>query len=483
MSKKIKVLFLASEADPFIKIGGLGDVAGSLPGALRALGDVDIRLVIPLHPRMSLGDAHLSLSFSVTSTRGDFTVEAWETHVGDLPVYALGSDLITHADQIYHSDASLDGPKFGLFSLAALRLAEELKWKPDILHANDWHTALSIYALGLRRPTDRFFARTRSLLGVHNLPYLGVGANNALELFALPIAQVSALPWWAVDFPLPLGLLAADHIVAVSPTYSQEILTPQFGSGLDEFLLTRADTISGILNGIDTRAWDPESDPNLKANYTPTELLHRQINKRELQAEFNLDPAADAPLIAVVSRLDPQKGIDLIPPALRSIADLPWQAVILGTGFTEIEAAALALAAEFPGRISTTIRFDAALSHRIYAGADMLLIPSRYEPCGLTQMIAMRYGCIPIGNATGGLKDTIIDYSEFGEGTGFLFNGADSDLLAAAIAKALRVYPVEKEWQAMQTRGMTTDFSWEKSARTYRRLYEFLQGRAITPIL
>jgi starch synthase len=379
--------------------------------------------------------------------------------------------VITKDEQIYHSDASLDGPKFTLFSLAALELARHLDWVPDILHANDWHTALSIYALRQRRHEDRFFNKTITLIGVHNMPYLGVGAGNALASFGLSPAYGSMLPWWAQDMPLPLGLLSADHIVTVSPSYAQEMLTPDFASGLHDFLQSRSQNITGILNGLDTLRWDPATDSALTANYSLDSLDARRANKTALQNELGLTIDPSIPLLCMVTRLDPQKGVDLLPNALRQAADFTWQVVILGTGDPALEGTMRTLEASFPNRIRAAIRFDTRLSRRIYSAADAILIPSRYEPCGLTQMIGMRYGCIPIAHATGGLRDTVLDYTDFDQSTGFLFHGLTSESLAAVIRRTLHVYAQPELWQGLQMRSMQKDFSWENSAKKYLNLY------------
>lgn len=481
MKSSLKILFLAAEADPLVKVGGLGDVAGSLPRALRELA-VDARLALPYHgvirrqglPVKSLGT--FSIPFHVGWTRA----EAWELDLNGLPVYLIGGELLPLEAPIYSQDTAADGLKFTFFSLAALELARRLEWQPQVVHANDWHTAPAVYALGLRRKLDAFYRRTATLVGLHNLPYLGVGTASALAAFGLPPAKGSALPWWAQDMPLPLALLSADAIAAVSPTYALEILTEEFGSGLQDFLQTRRSVITGILNGLDTQRWNPQSDEALAARYGVADLEKRQANKAALQAEFNLPQDAQAGLMTMVTRLDHQKGVDLAPAALRLLAGLPaeagpaWQMIILGSGNPELEQAVRQLEADFPERVRAVLRFDATLSHRLYGGADMLLIPSRYEPCGLTQMIAMRYGCVPVARATGGLRDTIGDYQQTSASTGFLFEQASSAELAQALRRALRVFQDAAAWRGLQERGMQQDFSWERSARQYRQLYEKL---------
>jgi len=474
MKRKIRVLFLAAEADPFVKIGGLGDVAGSLPAALRALGKVDIRLVIPFHAAIQHSWLHLRhvAAFDIPHASGALLADALITEINGLLVYLISGAPIHSQVGVYSADTNADGHKYTFFSLAALELMRILDWVPDIVHANDWHTAPAIYALG--REQGPFFNNTATVLGLHNLPYLGNGAGPAMNAFGLPPSTDPALPWWAQNMPLPLGLLTADHIVAVSPTYAQEIMTPEFGSGLEDFLRTRAAHISGILNGLNTERWDPAKDEALVENYTSQSLEKRAANKRSLLDEFGLNPDPSLPLFAVVSRLDPQKGIDLIPPAFAQINDLPWQIIILGTGVEPLESAMREFESAFPARVRAAIRFDTNLSHRIYAGADALLIPSRYEPCGLTQMIAMRYGCVPIARSTGGLRDTIQDLNASPPVTGFLFRETDADQLANAIHRSIQVFSNPAAWEAIQQNGMLQDFSWERFARQYLELYQSL---------
>jgi starch synthase len=291
------------------------------------------------------------------------------------------------------------------------------------------------------------------------------------------------LPWWAQDKPLALGLLSADHIVPVSPTYAEEILTPEFGTGLQDFLRGRAGDITGILNGLDMQRWDPQKDEALRANYSAEDLAPRQLNKAALQAEFGLPQQASQPLLAMITRMDYQKGVDLLPEALRLLASTPvqagrpWQLIVLGTGDFGLEAEMRSIEAEFPRRARAAIRFDPGLSRRIYGGADMLLIPSRYEPCGMTQMIAMRYGCVPVARATGGLRDTIHDDGSSGDSTGFLFEEATAEGLAFALLRALEAYQDTEKWQALQRLGMRQDFSWSRSAQEYLDLYLSLAER------
>ncbi len=470
--KPLRILFLSAEAEPFIKIGGLGDVAGSLPRALCTLGDVDIRLVIPFHgaiQRQAYSFDTLA-TFTLPHRDGPVRTEVLTTLINGLRVYLIAGDLINPDALVYSSNPGEDANKYTFFSIASLELMRAINWYPDVLHANDWHTALAIYALGLFN--NKFYKNIATLLGIHNLPFLGESISTALDEFGLPLNDDPSLPGWAKDLPLALGIQHADHIVAVSPTYAQEILTEEFGSGLEDVLRKRTGSISGILNGISTEVWNPKSDPNLTENYSLDSIGAKRSNKETLIIDFKLNPDPNIPLLGLVSRLDPQKGIDLLPGALKEIADKPWQFILLGTGVHELEVELSRLEADFPDRIRIALRYDAVLSHRIYAGVDALLIPSRYEPCGLTQMIAMRYGCIPIARKTGGLKDTVIDFDESPYSTGFLFENATSTDFAGGINRALTIFQNRNEWLGLQQRGMSIDFSWENSARQYQDLYQ-----------
>jgi starch synthase len=501
----LRVLFIASEADPFVKVGGLGDVAGWLPPAIHNLssssatgeklpggektGKIDIRLVIPLHGAIRRQDFDLQpiLSLSVPHKDGPIPAEIWTCQHQGVQVYLIGGPPLPPDEPVYSNDNLQDGIKFTFFSLAVLKMAHALHWQPHLLHANDWHTAPAIYALSLNRSNDPFLAHTATLLTVHNLPYLGAGAELALAGFGLSPAVDSPLPWWAQDLPLPLGLLTTDHIVTVSPTYAREILTPEFGSGLYDFLRTRTESISGILNGIDLERWNPETDHCLAARFGLDSLNDRRANKVALQEEFGLEQDPSIPLLTMITRLDNQKGVDLALEGLRQLASSPeavqepWQAILLGTGIPSLEENARQMEAAFPNRLRAAIRFDAELSRRLYGGADALLLPSRYEPCGLAQMIGMRYGCVPIARATGGLRDTILDNDHQGASTGFLFTEPSPEALSNGLRRALAVYRDQKRWATLQRNGMLQDFSWTRSAYQYAALYRQLVNARQAP--
>jgi starch synthase len=476
MSKTIKVLFLAAEADPFVKVGGLGDVAGSLPRALRALspdltGDVvlDVRLVLPFHPviRSNITSLRPATSFTLRRDGEEVLVDVFETEFEEMPVYFIGGGPIDTSGSVYSSNSEVDSEKYTFFSLAALGLAKHLSWYPDIVHVNDWHTALTAYGLLVQHWQDGQ-PRPASLVTVHNLPFLGPDVYKVLEKYDIPLAQTD-LPDWARLKPLPLGLWSADAIVAVSPTYADEMLSKDYGSGLQDFLKTRRENLTGILNGLDVNSFNPATDENIAAQFTAESLDQRKANKTALAAQVGLLADQAIPLFGVVSRMDPQKGIDLVLDGLRKLEDVPWQAVILGTGDPKLEESARKLQKDFPERVCIEAKYDSKLARQIYAGADIFLMPSRYEPCGLSQMIAMRYGCVPVVRAVGGLHDTVTE----GE-TGFVFIKPQVKGFVATVQRALKTYQDKEAWQTMQINGMNQDFSWTKSAFKYFELYQRL---------
>ncbi len=467
----MKVLFLAAEAAPFIKVGGLGDVAGSLPAAVAALGH-DVRLAIPGYggidwPRFR---PQPSGAFEVPHAGGVEPGRIWKTE-SDVPVWLLTGPSIPTDGRIYSASIAEDARKFLFFSLGALAACRALDFRPDVIHANDWHTGPAIYRLATAARGDPFFAETASVYTIHNLPYTGRGAGPYLAQYGLSASPVLALlPDWARDSMLGIGLVAADVLTTVSPTYAREIQTPEGGHGLDATLRARADRLHGVLNGIDVRSWNPATDTALAACFDSTTLERRAANRAALLEEAGLDSDPKAFLLAMVSRLDSQKGFDIALPVLSKWVESGGQLVVLGSGDPAIETGLASLELRFPGRASVRLRFDPPYSRRIYGGADGILIPSRYEPCGLTQMLAMRYGAVPIARRTGGLADTIVDVGD-PDGTGILFDGYDVPSLAQALDRAVRVYAHPESWTELQRRGMEKDFSWDRSAAEYEALY------------
>ena len=370
-SQRINILFIASEADPFVKVGGLGDVAGSLPLAIRKLSNenchYDIRLAIPFHGAIKKKMPNLKKMCDFQVNTGSLTIKA-SVFVHDLqgmPVYFIDGDPIKEDEPVYGQNFVADAEKYIFFSLACLELPRILKWKIDILHGNDWHTAIAIHqqsTLAKNRPGQ---SKIKTILTLHNLPFMGAGSEEVLTKFGIEPADDPSLPVWARMIPLPMGLSNADRIVPVSPTYAQEILTPDFGCGLETFLINRKKNIEGILNGIDTEVWNPATDSFIKNNYSKEDLAGKKKCKKALQTEMGLPNSAQKPLIVLISRMDQQKGVDLAIEALRLVATLEWQAIILGSGDTKLENASIALQSEMPDKDESknNIRFRVVSSN------------------------------------------------------------------------------------------------------------------------
>lgn len=471
MPQTINILFLAAEAEPYVKVGGLGDVAGTLPLALRTLSNedfkLDVRLVLPYHTVIRSDTLRPVGIYSIPRGNTEVQVDAYEGTLEGMPVYFLNGEPIRASGSVYSSNNRLDAEKYTFFSLAALELPKQINWMPDVIHANDWHTALASYGNLVKR-WDEKTRRVSSIVTIHNLPFLGPNVSEILDAYGLPLASTD-LPDWARVMPMPLGLWASDAIVAVSPTYAGEILTPEFGCGLQEFLRNRTESLYGILNGLDTDSFDPQTDPTLAANFNSETLAARPLNKSALQERVGLPVLPDVPLFGMVTRMDVQKGVDIALKGLRMLAKQNWQLVLLGAGDPVLEAMAKKLQAELPDRVRVETRYDAKLARQIYAGADVFLMPSRYEPCGISQMISMRYGCLPLVRAVGGLHDTVTD----GE-TGFVFADERIKSFNDAVRRALAWYPDRERWERMQKTGMALDFSWPHSARKYLELYKKL---------
>ncbi len=483
----LRILFLSAEAAPLVKVGGLADFAGALPARLRRMGH-DVRLVLPLHPslRRRVADLQPVARPAVLARGSSMQAEVYLVEEGGAPVYLVDGPPLRASDAIYHADAGRDTPKYVFFSLAALEFARSLGWKPDLVHTNDWHTAAANLWLAGHGRTDRFFRDVRSVLSVHNLPYVGENAGWALTQFGLGVPEkipaarpdsnpaeydrFAALPAWAYSTLLPLGLAAADRIIAVSPSYSREILTPEFGAGLEEYLLTQQERIDGILNGLDQEVWNPATDARLAANFDSAATAKRAINKTALQKALRLKPDPAAPLVGMVSRLNEQKGIDLALPALEAWCGRGNQAAILGAGDPYLEQQCRAFAARHPGAAGAEFGYRDDLASLIYGGSDGFLIPSRYEPCGTSQMIALRYGSLPVVRAVGGLQDTVRDAAE-DDGTGVMIADATTAAVAMALGRTEEIIRDHPRLNALQLRGMGRDFDWARSAEAYLAAY------------
>jgi len=441
-------------------------VGGELPRALRRLG-LDVRSSLPRYPSIQLVPATVRSRRDLIVRRGaeELSAALYRRSVRGVPFWLVDGEPVARDRGIY-GGGRLEGEKFLFWCLASLRACQTFGWAPDIVHAHDWHAAAAVAWLAENRRQDPFWTKTRTVLTIHNLGYGGAGAEDAWRDFGLPPARGSKVPGWARGLPLTSALSLADVVTTVSPSYAREITTPDFGFGLDPILRGRPAAPIGILNGIDPDVWDPATDRALAARFDVDSLDRRAKNKAALQAELGFESQAAAPLIAFIGRLSHQKGIDLALQALAITLDIPWRAVVLGTGDPELEAMTASFEEGHPGRLRFRGVFDEAFSRRLYGSADIVVVPSRYEPCGLVQMIAMRYGVVPVVRATGGLLDTVRDQAA-GKGTGFVFEAPSADALAAAIRRAIDLHRDERAWRALQRRGARMDFSWEKSARAY----------------
>jgi starch synthase len=471
----LKLMFATPEASPHIQTGGLGEVSGSLPKALARLG-CDVRLVMPAYgalkaalPRLRYLRPLAVPGFDEPCALLGLPLESGlELWLVDCP------PLFDRPGGPYADATGRDWPdnarRFAYYCHAVAALAVDDAWRADVVHSHDWPAALvpALLSLHPRRP--------RTVFTIHNLAFLGLCDRASFQHLHLPP------DWWhseRLEFfgqcsLLKGGLVFADRITTVSPTYAGEILTPEHGHGLDGLLRNRAGDLSGILNGIDVEVWNPATDPSLAVNYTAQDLRGRHANRRMLQQISGLPENDDCFLLGVVSRLTEQKGIDLILDALAATGP-DVQGVILGSGDSYFEQAALALAAREPARIACRIGYDARLSHQLFAGADAFLMPSRFEPCGLAQMYSQRYGAVPIVRRTGGLADSVRDL-DTAEPTGVVFDEPTSPALVAAIERAAAAFREPARWRRLQLNCMAVDHSWAHSAAEYRALYRSLAG-------
>ena len=476
--KRLNILFIASEAEPFVKVGGLGDVAGSLPQAIHDLINEevvsDIRLVLPFYGQIKKRFPEIKklTDFNFHTGSLSFKASLFVLSSNGIPVYFIDGLPIKENEPVYGSNFMADAEKFIFFSLACLELPRVLNWEIDILHANDWHTAIAVHQLARFRESRREFARIKSVITLHNLAYMGAGSELALAKFGIEPAEDSTLPIWARTIPLPMGLSSADKIVPVSPTYAREILTPDFGCGLENYFSQHKAKIEGILNGINNSLWDPSTDTLIPARYNIHDLAGKKACKKTLKKEMGLNITEQYPLITIISRMDQQKGIDLAIESLSRLTDKNWHAIILGSGDPLLEKSALALESKMPDKVKAKILFDSSLSHRLYAGADIILMPSRYEPCGLSQLIAMRYGTIPVASATGGLSDTIITNAKANKRSVYLFSPAIAEQLTNCLSMVLDDFQDTNQWHKTMKSAMTQDFSWSVSAKKYCELYQ-----------
>jgi starch synthase len=470
----LNVLFAAAEMSPLAKVGGLGDVAGSLPRALRA-GGLDVRVALPLHALIDRASLMLEAITSVEVASGSAheTATIYRTESRGVPVYLVEDERFFARERVYGYDDDLD--RFLFFCDALLAGAGQLGFTPDVVHAQDWHAAMLLTRLA--GAASHAWARCGRVYTIHNLAQRGDFTRAWAQEHAIAPAQLTApdaLPREIALSCMAQGILHADRINTVSDTYAKEILTPEYGAGLDPLLRARAAAVSGIVNGIDYDEFDPKTDAALERNFTVDTLDARAENKRALQEAAGLPESALTPLFGIVTRLFAQKGIDLVAKAFDGLlAERDAQLVVLGTGDADVHDMLQALETRYPDRVKIWLSFDPPLGQRIYAGSDCFLMPSRYEPCGLGQLISLRYGAVPLVRRTGGLSDTVRDAGASpGAGTGFVFDAATAADLRSACDRAIDTYADAARWRAIQERGMRQDWSWGRAAPRYASLYD-----------
>lgn len=476
----MKVLFAAAECAPFFKSGGLGDVAGALPKELKKKG-VDIKVVLPFFTKMAkkyqdqLEDV---LHFDVyVGWRKQYCGVKY-LQLNGIDYYFLDNLYYFNREELYgYYD---DGERFAFFQLALIEMMEKINFIPDVLHLNDYHTAMVPFLLKEKYNWISAFSDIRTILTIHNIEFQGQFDKQILfDLFGMGTERYDD---GTIKFNdclnfMKAGILYADRVTTVSPSYANEIKTPQFSSGLDVILQMESGKLSGILNGIDTEVFNPETDPAIAENFTVKNLAKKVKNKTDLQKVMGLPIREDVPLIGVVSRLTYQKGFHLVLQELENLLQFDVQFVLIGTGDPNFEAGFSYIGSKYPEKASINIAFDVNLAQKVYAGADMFLMPSAFEPCGLSQMISMRYGTLPIVHEVGGLKDTVIPYNPITqEGTGFGFSIFESYILMNTCKQAIALYQDEPDvWQKLMVNGMKTDFSWDLSSQKYLALYQDMQ--------
>jgi ADP-glucose type glycogen/starch synthase len=477
--KPLKILFVSPEATPFAKTGGLADVAGSLPLALQQRGH-EVRVILPAYRSVTTAGVPLKSegqAFDIPLGTAQLKVSIRRARHEGVRFYFVACPEFFDRPALYGTPTG-DYPdnmeRFTLFCRAVFAYLLQQNYRPDILHIHDWQASLVPALLKTEGANDPFFRAMASLLTIHNLGYQGIFPLSKVVQLGLPpsLTRIDQLEYFGNLSLLKGGIVHADLLNTVSPSYCREIQQPGQGQGFDGLLRSRSNDLFGVLNGIDNQSWNPATDPAVKKSYGSTNLRGKRICKQALQQELGLAPDDRIPIFAVVSRLDTQKGIDLIQQLWPQLLQRELQFVLLGSGDQQQMAFWRQCQQQKTNRFAIGLEFDEQLSHRIFAGADCLLVPSRYEPCGLTQMIALRYGALPIVRRTGGLADTIVDVSEKGnEGNGFVFSDANPSALLTAIDRALTFYARPAVWRKLVQRGMTQDFSWDNSAQRYEELY------------
>jgi starch synthase len=487
----MRVLFVTAEAYPLAKTGGLADVSRALPIALTRRG-LDVRLLMPGYPRAYTRIEKPRIVAKLEPMLGisDATLVAGVFPDTDLPVFLIDSpSLFRRGGGLYQDNQGRDWPdnalRFAFLSQVGVKLAmgeTNIGWVPDVIHANDWHAGLLPLMLGLEKGP-----KPKTVFTTHNMAFQGNFPADVLPAIGIPAGDFTTggVEFYGQVSYLKAGLAYADRVTTVSPTYASEIVTPEFGCGMDGILKSRGKEFCGILNGIDDALWNPATDPYLPRNYRESDISGKRACKTALQAELGLPVDPDVPLIGFVSRITHQKMADVILAALPWIAEQDAQIVIVGEGDPAIETALAETKALHDGKIAVVIGYDEPLAHQLQAASDILLAPARFEPCGLTQLYALRYGTLPVVRRTGGLADTVVDSTATSiadrSATGFVFDDADLASLQSAIGRALSLYREPLTWRRLQLQAMAQDYSWDASAARYAALYSDVTGLAHVP--
>ncbi len=456
--EKLKVLFASSEVVPFAKTGGLADVAGSLPIALEELG-LDVRVIMPKYASVKVAGKEATMGTGVK-------------------VYFIEHDDYFNRKELYgdkFGDYQDNLDRFVFFCKEALERCKKENFRPDIIQCNDWQTALIPVYLNTFYKYDPFFAKTKVLFTIHNMAYQGLFDKEQFPKMGLDwsLFTINYFEFYGKVNLMKAGLIYSDAISTVSPTYANEILTKEFGCGLEGVLKTRQDVLSGILNGIDYGVWNPAVDKKIFKKYSVENIEDKYLNKEMLQKESNFKIDRDIPTIGIISRLADQKGLDLLAKIIDDLLNMKVQFILLGTGDNKYHVLFEKMAKRHPKNTSINLKFDAVLAQKIYAGCDIFLMPSRYEPCGLGQMISFKYGTVPVVRQTGGLKDSVEEFDlKTRKGSGFTFETYKPEYFFNAVKKALQVYNHKEAWEALVKKIMKLDFSWKASAADYVKLYD-----------
>lgn len=472
----MKLLFIAAEGAPFAKTGGLGDVIGALPKSLVKRGN-EVAVILPYYDEIDqkFGNQVKDLLYFYTNVGWRHQYVGIKEMISDNVAYYF----IDNRDYFFRGHIYGDwddGERFAYFQLAALEAMEKINFIPDVLHVHDYHTAMIPYLLKEKYHWIQAYQKIRTVFTIHNIEFQGQFDPEMLgDLFGVGSERYEdgTLRWNNCLNWMKAGVLYADRVTTVSPTYAKEIQTVSFGKGLDQVMRMESGKLSGIVNGIDTELYNPENDPHISFSFSINDLSGKSKNKKELQEQLGLPVNENIPLIGIVSRLTDQKGFDILVSELESIMQQDLQMVLLGTGYQQYEEAFRGFANRYPEKLSANITFDVGLAQKIYASADMFLMPSAFEPCGLSQMMAMRYGTLPIVHEVGGLKDTVRPFNPFDKtGTGFGFNHFSGFWMTNTLFFALDIFRNHKEdWQVIQKNAMSTDFSWDTASLAYEKLY------------